>query len=782
MTWVGKRLPQREDQRLVRGAGTYVDDLHLPGMVHVAIVRSPHAHARIRAIHGDCVTAADLMPQIEPFRLNHIGSEKRPLSYHALVIARVRYVGEAVAAGVAESRYAAETKADGITVEYEPLPTVVNCAQAAAPGAPRLYDHWPDNELIHHVVQHGDVDAALAQADLVVTERFRSHRHTAHPMETRGLVAQYDGEVLTVWASHQMPHMLRTFMAQCLRLPEHRVRVITPNVGGGFGVKYNFYPEDVLIPWLAVRLRKPVKWIEDRREHFLSTAHAREQEHTVTLGLSKEGRLLAVRTEAEVDLGSGAIILPGVGPMFGGAASMPMGYKFEHYHYSGRGYVTNKTPYGAYRAFGVSVVAFVLERAMDIVADKLGLDPAELRRRNLLTPADLPYRNPTGSYFLSGSFRRSFDAALEAAGYEALRAKQAEARQQGKLFGIGVASFVEGTGASQFALSQLWGGWEYCRIAAAADGSLTVYSGNTNQGQSTETTLAQLVADEMGVHPEQVRVIMGDTDRVPYGMGAFASRGAMLGGAATLRAAADLKARFCRLAAELAECDPADLEYVDGAVQMKGAPAKRWTLAELCRPSYGQARTRSGTGLPTLEGEGRFDMTAIPRPPDPFGRVPRYAAWSDGACVVTCEVDRETGAVKLGQVVIAHDCGRVINPVAVDGQMVGGFAQALGGTFLEDLVYDDQGQLLTASFMDYLLPTAADMPPVQLVHLETPAPEIPGGAKGTGESATIVGPAALANAVADALRPLGVTVRETPLSPSRIWHLIQSAPKGGDGP
>lgn len=775
MTWVGKRMLQREDRKLVKGQGTYVDDIHLPGMLHLAILRSPYAHAMINSIDASAAlesgckavfTGADLAAGTEPFTLRFTGCQ-RPLSYYALATDRVRYAGEAVAAVVAPDRYQAEALSDLIFVDYDPLEAVASPEAALAPGAPRLYPEWPDNLLLHHRVGFGDMEGAIREGDLVVRETIRSQRHTAHPMETRGLVASYDGEVLTIWCSHQMPHMLRTVIAEGLRFPENRIRVIAPNVGGGFGVKYNFYPEDVLVPFVALQLRRPVKWIEDRREHFVATAHAREQEIAITLALRGDGTLLGVRTEARIDLGAGAIQLPGVGPIFAGAASMPMGYRFQTYDYSGLGVVTNKTPHGAYRGFGVTEVALALERALDIAARRLGLDPAEIRRRNLLTPEDLPYRTVTGGYFQSGSFQASLEAVLKAAGYAEFRERQAAARKAGRLLGIGLAMYVEGTGASQFALSQFFGNWEYCRVVPSPDGRVTVYSGLASQGQSHETMLAQLVADELGIDPGEIHVVLGDTDKVAYGMGAFASRGAMIGGASAIRACADLREKLMALASHLAEASPDD--------------HRSWSFAELVRLSYLDAAHQPGRGQPLLQGEGKFDMAAIDRPADPHGRVPRYAAWSDGACAVICEVDPETGFVRLEQIVMSHDCGRIINPVAVDGQLLGGLAQAVGGGLLEELVYTEDGQLLTGSFMDYLMPTASEMPPVKLVHLETPAPEIPGGFKGMGESSTIVGPAAIANAVADALSPLGVEVTALPLSPDRVWTLIQDGLRRKEG-
>lgn len=776
MTWVGRRIPQREDRKLVRGKGTYVDDIHLPGMLQIAILRSPYAHAEVRSVDTSAAlaagaaavfTGADLAGGTDPFELRFFGC-KRPLRYHALVTDRVRHVGEAVAAVVAADRYEAEALADLIDVGYEPLEAVGSPAAGLADGAPRLYPHWPDNVLVNHTARSGDMEGALRAADLVITETIRSQRHTAHPMETRGVVAAYDGEVLTVWSSHQMPHMLRTVIAEALRFPEHRIRLIAPNVGGGFGVKYNFYPEDVLVPFIALRLGRPVKWIEDRREHFTATAHAREQEIAVTLALKQDGTLLGVKAEALIDMGAGSIVLPGAGPIFAGATSMPMGYRFANYEYHGTGVVTNKTPHGAYRGFGVTEVSLALERVLDMAARRLGIDPAEIRRRNLLNDEDLPYHTVTAAYLQTGSFQASLDAALKAAGYEGFRERQAAARKDGRLLGIGVATYVEGGAASQFALSQFFGNWEYCRVTPAPDGTVTVYSGLASQGQSHETMLAQIVADELGIHPDQVHVVQGDTDKVTYGMGAFASRGAMMGGAAAIRACEDLRQKLRALSDRLA------------AKEGEGAD-RSWSFADLVRISYLDAAHQPGGGLPVLEGEGRFDMTAIARPADEKGRAPRYASWSDGACIAICEVDPETGAVRLEQIVMAHDCGRIINPVSVDGQLLGGLAQALGGGLLEELVYTEDGQLLTGSFMDYLLPTAAEMPPVRLLHLETPAQEIPGGFKGMGESATIVGPAAIANAVADALSPLGVEVTALPLSPQRVWSLIQTGLRRKEG-
>ncbi|HEY8414470.1 MAG TPA: xanthine dehydrogenase family protein molybdopterin-binding subunit [Thermaerobacter sp.] len=801
--WIGKHVSQREDVKLVQGKGTYLDDIRLPGLVEMAILRSPYPHARIRGIRTDLareqegvlavITGGDIVARTRPFVHRGAGSDKRPLAYFALATDKVRYVGEPVAAVVAANRYRAEEALNAIAVEYDPLPPVADMQVARQPGAPKVWDHWPDNVMLEYRFRHGDPDAALAEADVVVSEPIYCQRYTGMPMETRGCVAAYDGERLTVWTNSQWPHVYRSVIAECLDMPEHRIRVITPNVGGGFGVKYHFYPEDVLVPFAAIQLARPVKWIEDRREHFFSTVHSREQEITVTLGFRRDGTLLAVRAEAKIDLGSGAILFAGTGPMLAGAASMPMGYRFDHYEYHGTAYVTNKTPFGAYRGFGVTEVCQALERALDIAARRLEIDPAELRLRNLVGREDLPYRTPAGAYLTSGSFRASLEAALEAAGYEEFRQRQRQALAEGRYLGIGVATYVEGCGASQVGVSGRWGNWEYCRVLPAPDGSVTVVSGLCSQGQSHETMLAQVVADQLGIDMDLVQVILGDTDQVPFGMGAFASRGAMLGGAAAVKACEDLKNKLCRLGAALLETAEGDVEYRDGAVRVKGAPQRCLSFAELVRAAYTDAAPRSAAGYRPLVGEAVFDRKMIPRPADPHGRESRYTHWSDGAAVATCEVDPDTGFVRLLSLVMAHDCGKVINPVAVEGQCIGGLVQSIGGAFLEELVYDDSGQLLTGSFMDYLLPTAAEVPPISLVHLESPAEEIPGGFKGVGESSTIVGPAALLNAVADALAPLGVQIRETPLSPCRIWSAVRhatgqpqpggqpQAPEGGRG-
>lgn len=783
--WIGRRVKQREDGRLVRGRGTYVDDIRLPGMVEIAVLRSPHAHARIRRVDPEpartmpgvlaVFTGADLAGATKPFVHRGLGHEQRPLSYFALATERVRHVGEAVAAVVAEDRYAAEEALQFIEVDYEPLPAVADTAAALGPHAPRLWDEWPDNVMLHHHFRHGDPDGVIAGADVTVSEVIRCQRHTGMPMETRACAAVPEGERLTVWTNSQWPHIHRAVIAECLGLPEHALRVVAPDVGGGFGVKYHIYPEDVLVPFAARRLGRPVKWVEDRREHFLSTVHSREQEIRVTLGFRRDGTLLAVKAEADMDMGTGAIVFSGAGPMPAGAASMPMGYRFEHYEYRGRAVVTNKTPFGAYRGFGVTEVAQALERALDLAAHKLDMDPADLRLRNLIGPEDLPYRTATGAYLTSGSYRLSLEAALEAAGYRELRRMQREARRRGRLLGIGVATYVEGTAASQVGVSGRWGNWEYCRVQPAPDGTVTVFSGLASQGQSHETTLAQVTADRLGIDLDAVQVVLADTDRVTFGMGAFASRGAMMGGAAAVMACDDLIARLCRLGAALLEVDEQDVEYADGAVRVRGAPQRSLAFGELVRRAHSDAVPLPAAGIRPLVGEAVFDRVTIQRPADPHGRVSRYTHWSDGAAVAVCEVDPETGLVRLLKLVMAHDCGTVINPVAVDGQCIGGLVQAVGGALLEELAYDDHGQLLTTTFMDYLLPSALDVPPIELVHLESPAREIPGGFKGVGESSTIVGPAAVLNAVADALAPLGVRLLETPLSPDRIWRAVQEA-------
>ncbi|MBI2460478.1 MAG: molybdopterin-dependent oxidoreductase [Candidatus Rokubacteria bacterium] len=669
---------------------------------------------------------------------------------------RVHYVGEAVAVAVAESRALAEDALERIRVEYEPLPAVVDPEAALAPGASRVHPEWPDNVAVHFSHAIGDVEGAFHRADVVVRERFRIQRYVGMPIETRGIVAESGSRetTVTVWTSHQIPHLLQRALAEVLGIPAHRVRVVTPDVGGGFGTKAAVYQEDMLIPLLAVRLGRPVKWIEDRREHMQAAAHAREQIHDLELAARRDGTLLAVRDRILLDQGAfnpWGIVLP-----YNTVAHLLGPYKVRNFAVEVAAVATNKAPHAPYRGAGRPEAVFAMERGLERLARAVGVDPAALRRRNLIGPEALPYdtgllyRDGNPLVYDSGDFPGALEAALAAVDYAGVRAEQGALRARGVYRGVGVAAYVEGTGL---------GPYEGAVVRLDATGGVWVATGACSQGQGHETSFAQIAADALGVLLESVSVVGGDTGAIAFGIGTFASRGAVVAGNAVAAAAGQVRAQVLAVAAGVLEAKAEDLELEGGQVFVRGVPSTAVPLGRVIQsalPSFAQAG--AGVGFTATVYQGVPTVT--------------YASAVHAAVV---EVDAETGQVRVLRYGVAHDCGRVIHPLIVEGQVRGGVAQGVGGALLEEMMYDEQGQLLTASFMDYLVPTAMEVPAIRTVHLEFPSPRNPLGVKGLGEGGAIGPPAAVANAVEDALAPFGVKVTRTPLSPNRILALIREA-------
>ncbi|MBI2462261.1 MAG: xanthine dehydrogenase family protein [Candidatus Rokubacteria bacterium] len=769
---IGASIKRKEDPRLLTGRGRYVADLRLPGMLHAAVLRSPHPHARLRATDASAaralpgvvavITARDLGPVGRiPVRLGPRPSLEACLQ-PPLASDRVRYVGEPIAVVVAASRYLAEDALERITVGYEPLQAAVDARLAAEAGAPALHEALGGNVVERLLTQSGDVAGALAAADRRIRERFVVQRHTGVPMETRGLVAAYDAgtRLLTVWGVAKVPHWNRRVLAELLDHPEHLIRVVELEVGGGFGVRGEFYPEDLLVPWAAMRLGRPVQWVEDRREHLMAANHSREQLHDVEIGVRRDGTILALHDRFLADLGAyirtHGVIVPELT-----AALLPGPYRIRNYRCEVLCVLTNKTPTGTYRGPGRFEGTFVRERLVDMVAGALGLDPAEVRRRNFIQPEEMPYEvggaalgQPT--VYDCGNYPGAFETALAAIDYKAVREEQAAARRQGRHLGIGLGCVVEKAGL---------GPWEYARVEVDGSGQVTVYSGAASVGQGLETTLAQICGEELGLPAEAITVIHGDSALVPFGIGAFASRGAMVAGGAVLEASRRLRAKILALAARLLEARGDDLVLDHGRVHVRGAPGRALSLRDLARAAAPGQPLPPGME-PGLSAQHFFEA---PRMSYPYGTH---------AAVV--EVDAETGQVALLKYVIAYDVGRAINPAIVAGQFVGGLAQGIGGALYEELVYDADGQLLTTTFMDYLLPTAMETPAgvVAKILEETPTPLHPLGSKGAGEGGSSGAGAAIANAVADALAPFGVVVNALPLSPDRLLRLILNPGSG----
>src|SRR5712691_1671208 len=777
MPQVGSSAKRGDDPRLLSGRGRYVDDVTLPRMVHVAFVRSPHPHARMigldvgearRAPGVVCVLVGDDAGRLcQPYRgiLKHYQGMKTG-AMRPLAIDRVRCVGEPVVAIAAESRAQAEDAAERVVVRYEPLPSVLSPEAALAPDAPLIHDDLGDNLIYETELSAGDVEAVFARAHRTYRQTFTVGRHTGVPMEPRGLVADFDPttRALIVWMSTQVPHMMQAVLADLFDLPEHRVRVIAPDVGGSFGIKIHVYQDDMAAVALALTLGRPVKFVATRRESFLSDIHAREQTVAVDVAADADGTLLAMRGDITAAVGPYSAF-PRSSVVEGGQVLrlLPGPYRLRDYHASLRVVAQNKVITSQYRAVGHPIATAVTESMIDLIARDLGLDPADVRRKNLLSAGELPYTSAAGNVYDSGSFLESLERLLDVAKYAELRREQAAQRAAGRHVGIGLACFLELTGPG----AQFYGiggapisGQEGTTVRLEPSGAVTALAGVTNQGQGTPTALGQIIADELGVSLDEVTVISGDTAMVPYGGGTWASRGMPIGGAATIRAAGLLSERIRRVAAALLEAAPADIAIGDGGAAVPGSPDRRLTFRELARAVHFRSNELKGEE-PSLEATAHFTN------PVPW-------TFTNGAHLAVVEVDVDTGAVRVLRYVAVDDCGRVVNPALVEGQVAGGIAQGLGGALSERCVYDEAGQLLTATLMDYAVPTAADMPALELHHLETPAPSIPGGFKGAGEAGTTGASAALLNAVNDALAPRGVMLSEQPITSERVWRALHA--------
>jgi aerobic carbon-monoxide dehydrogenase large subunit len=778
---IGRRIQRLEDPRLLTGQAPFVADINLPGMLHAAIVRSPAPHGYLRAIDATealsspgvhaVLTAQDLGELgVGEMPVHWLRPGQRNVSNPILATDKVYYVGQPVAVVVAEDPYAAEDAAELVSLDIDPLPAMVNAEEALQPGATILHEEWETNLLAEHVASGGDVDRQFEDAEVVIAERFQIQRQAGMPIETRGVAATYDpltGE-LTAWISTQMPHLVKTDICQVCRWPGHKVRVIAPAVGGGFGVKEPPYPEEIVVCLLARQLARPVKWVEDRREHFLASVHARETTWDMELAADRSGRILGLRGRVIYDVG-GHASTQGIGVPIVGTGMMLGPYDVQHMRVHILGAVTNKVPAGAYRGFGRPQATFVMERLVDKLAARLGLDRAEVRRRNFIVPRAQPYRNALGHVYDGGDYGHTLDRALQRIGYEGFATRQAEARAQGRLLGIGFVTFVmeAGLGPSKLIVQggHMTGTYETVLIRMDPSGKAVVFCGSASQGQGHETTLAQVCADRLGLDPERdVVVVLGDTATTPYSpASAIGSRVGMVGGAATLLAANRIREKLVRLTAHLLEANEADIEIAEGLAYVQGSKDRALTIQEVATAACLGCDLPDGM-LPGVEVSETFDP--------PVSTFP-YATHA-----ATVEIDPHTGGLTILRYVVVQDCGTMINPAVVEGQIAGGVAQGIGGALLEQLVYNRDGQPLTTSFMDYLLPTAVEIPDIEIEHLETPAPEIPGGMKGLGEAGTVAPAAVLGNAVADALSPFSARVTTLPLDPDRLWRSINRREDG----
>ena len=769
---VGKPLKRKEDPRLIQGLAHYVDDVVLHGMHHAAILRSPYAHAKIRSVDVSkakvapgvalVLTGADLRGSISAVpcaaQIPDMKAAPRPV----LALDRVRFVGEGVAVVVASDRYAARDALDLIEVDYEPLTPVVDPEKAMEKGAPVLHEGNEDNIAARWELEGGDLKAAFEKADKVIKQRILNQRLIPAAMETRGVVADYKpGErQLTVWSATQIPHLLRTQIAAMLSVPEHSVRVIAPEVGGGFGSKLNVYPEEALMGFLAMRLGKPVKWIESRRENFQTAIHGRDQIDDVEVAVKRDGTILGLRLHVIADLGAYYQLLTPMIPTLTGLMASGC-YKIPAIRAQVVGVLTNKMATDAYRGAGRPEATYLVERVMDLVAAELKKDPVEIRRKNFPKPKDFPYATPTGLIYDSANYEKSLDLALKLSGYKKLRQEQAAARKKGRYLGIGLSTYVEicAMGPSSAMPS---GGWESATVRIEPSGMVNIMTGSSPHGQGQETSFAQIGADVLGLEPNDVNVVHGDTLAVPYGIGTFGSRATAVGGTAVYKSLLKLRDKLAAIAGFKLGEDPANLVFGDMKISAKSSPKKCMPFGEAVSMAY-VAKTLPPNVEPGLEATTFFE--------------PSNFTFPFGAHVCLVEVDKETGDIRLLKYVAVDDCGNMINPLMVEGQVQGGIVQSFGQAMLEETVYDEQGQLITGEFMDYAIPRASDLPWLETDHTVTPSPVNPMGVKGVGEAGTIGGTPALANAVADALAPFGVRHVDMPFKRERIWRLMQK-PKG----
>ena len=774
---IGRPLTRNEDPRLLTGRALFVGDVDLPGMLHAAFLRSPHAHAEMVSVDTAAararpgvvavITAEDLGAYWQPGPLlvpppPIPGMVFNQRTQVPLVKGKVRHVGEPVAMVVAESRYVAEDAVGDVAVEWRVLPAVgADLAAALAPDAPRVHEDVPGNLAADVTQRKGDYAAARAHAAHVIRRRYRYEHGASSPMETRGIVAGWDAKAdrLTVWDTTQAPVVIRNGLAGMLGLSEAQVRVIAPFIGGGFGPKMMmFYPEEVLVPWAALRLGRPVKWIEDRLEHFTGTTHERGQEHEAEIALDAEGRIMGVRDDFLMD--TGAYDPYGLTVPLNSQCTLLGPYDVPAYESRFRAVFTNRTLVTPYRGAGRQHGVFVIERLLDAAAREIGLDRVEIRRRSLLPPDAFPHNHRiifqdfAPLRYDSGDYAPTLQKALDAIGYAGFPEEKAQARAEGRHIGIGVVCFVEGTGI---------GPYEGAKVRVQASGRVILETGVGTQGQGHFTVFAQVVAEPLGVDPRDVEVITGDTDRFDWGVGTFASRGAVVAGSAAHEAALVVRQKALKEAAELFECAEADLEIADGKVSIVGVPGKSVTLGELARranPLRGAVKPGTEPGLEAT----RY-----------FG--PEMGATAHGVHAMVVEVDPETLGVRILRYVVVHDCGTVLNPLILAGQVQGGVAQGIGNAFYEKLRWSEDGQLMNASLAEYLLPTATDVPRMEVHHTVTPSPLNPLGTKGAGEGGAIPVGALFAQAVEDALDlpARGIEITEIPLSPLRLWEMLHGA-------
>ncbi|WP_239028349.1 xanthine dehydrogenase family protein molybdopterin-binding subunit [Pseudonocardia acidicola] len=781
---VGARVQRNEDRRHLGGQGTFLADIALPGTCDLAFVRSPIAHGRLRRIcppagttSGTFWSAVELEGLAHPIVADARHPAWRASEYPLLARGKVRFVGEPVAAVIAGSRALAEDLAEQVEIDIDELPPLVDPVLALAPDAPLVHDHWADNRFLATSADLGDVDAAKAEAAVSITRHYAMGRHSGVPMETRGALAHYDQRLdqLVVYCSTQVPHLVRTALAEVLGIAERRLRIVAPDVGGGFGIKCNLDPEVALVAAVALRSPYPVRWIEDRWEHFVGAIHARDHRYRITAHAAADGELLAVEADVLVDVGAYSV-WPWTAAMEAGMSSgmIPGPYQLRNYRFTSTTVATNKPPLGPYRGVARPGACFAIERTMDELAIVLGMEPRDIRLRNLVQRHQMPYTSVTGRVYDSGDYPESVRRAAHLVDHDGIRSRQqagaeSERDGSGRRIGVGYAIYTEQTahGTKEWALRGLpvVFGFEQVRAVLDPSGSLTLSTGIQSHGQGLETSLAQVAHDLLGLDPAEVSVRHGDTDTAPYGMGTFASRSMVMAGGAAHGACTQLADKVKDVAGALMGCAKNDVELRGGKAE---GPNSSLTLAEIAHAAYLRPDL-----LPQRLPPG-LDVTCAYQPLVDTG------AYSYATHAAVVEVDLDDGHVRLLDYVVVEDCGTVVNPMIVDGQIQGGVAQGIGTALLEEFTYDELGQPKVTTFADYLMPGATEVPDIRIEHMGTPSPFTTLGIKGMGEGGAIAPPAAIANAVTDALRPQGIAVNRTPITPQRLWLACADRPARHD--
>jgi aerobic carbon-monoxide dehydrogenase large subunit len=774
----GASIKRREDPRLIRGTATYTDDLQLPGMVYAQIVRSPHAHARITRLDADAArrhpgviavfTGRDLAGKINPIPTAWLipGSDLKTPPHPALAVDTVRYVGDGVAVVLAEDRYTARDAAGLIRVDYAPLPSVVDQVKAVQAGAPQIHADVPGNLAFRWPVAGGDAEAAFAEAKqngVVVSQRFVNQRLIPNAIETRSVLARYNegsGE-LTVWYTTQNPHIARFLMSVVTGIPEQKIRIIAPEVGGGFGSKIPFYADEAIVAYCAKATGRPVKWGEDRRENYLATTHGRDHITDLEVAAKKDGTVTAVRGKTWANLGAYlSTAAPGVPTILHGLM-LTGPYTIPNISYEVLGVFTNTVPVEAYRGAGRPEATYLIERMMDLVAGKTGLDPAEVRRKNFIPADKFPYTTAETLVYDSGNYGPALDKALELIEYKRLREVQKQGPKDNRYLGLGLSTYVEicGLGPSSVAGAVGFQGglWESATVRLHPTGKATVFTGTSPHGQGEETTFAQIVSQELGIPMDDIEVVHGDTGAISMGWGTYGSRTTVVGGAAIAVASRRIIEKATKIAAHMLEAAESDIQFDQGRFSVRGSPDRAKTIQEVTLQAYLAWSLPPGVE-PSLEASAYYD--------------PSNFTYPFGTHIAAVKVSADTGEVELRRYIAVDDCGRVINPLIVDGQVHGGIVQGVAQALCEGAVYSEDGQLLTGSMADYAVPKAHMFPMFVTGRTETPSPHNPLGVKGVGETGTIASTPAVVNAVLDALRSFGVTHLDMPLTPERIWTAI----------